>query len=181
MKVYKTTIINKGSFKGWTSNLCSVKVGYKPKKDVIFFIKVWKQQSKDGKWLYPHFSKKQIEQIKSKAKWNYDNFILNEKENVNPKIHINKHHREDKCERCIKLGYYCKNGSRIPKDMHNILSNKVSIADDHLLAESIAISDIVENSLNTQKEICNDRIGDRLEQFQLERMLELTSVTEITV
>ena len=40
---------------------------------------------------------------------------------------------------------------------------------------------IVENSLNTQKEICSDRIGDRLEQFQLERMLELTSVTETKI
>ena len=61
MKVYRTTVINKGSFKGWTSNLCSVKVGYKPKEDVFFFIKVWKQQSNTGKWLHPHFSKKQIE------------------------------------------------------------------------------------------------------------------------
>ena len=24
--------------------------------------------------------------------------------------HANKHHIEDKCERCIELGSYCKNG-----------------------------------------------------------------------
>ena len=109
MKVYRTTVINKGSFKGWTSNLCSVKVGYKPKEDVFFFIKVWKQQSNTGKWLYPHFSKKQIEQIRSKAKWNYDKFILgDEAEKDEPKIHTNKHHQEDKCERCIEIGRYCK-------------------------------------------------------------------------
>ncbi len=85
----------------------------------------------------------------------------------------NKHHKEDKCERCIELGSYCKNGSRITQDNHNILSNKVSTADDQELAESIAISDIVERSLEV-----GNGIGDRLEQFQVERILELTTVME---
>ena len=76
MKLYITTIITDGSFNGWSSRLCSVKVGYRPEKDKIFFIKVWKQESKNGKWENPHFSKEQKERIKEKAKWNYETFIL---------------------------------------------------------------------------------------------------------
>jgi len=49
----------------------------------------------------------------------------------------------------------------------------VSTADDQELAESIAISDIVERSLEV-----GNGIGDRLEQFQVERILELTTVME---
>jgi hypothetical protein len=111
MKVYRTTVQSKGSFKGWTSNLCSVTIGYKPDKDKYFFIKVWAQQSKEGQWLKPHFSKQQIETIKQKVKWNYDKFVLNNDNIVKEKVlHTNTHHLEDKCERCIQLGNYCKNG-----------------------------------------------------------------------
>ena len=39
MKVYRTTVQSKGSFKGWTSNLCSVTMGYKPDKDKYFLSK----------------------------------------------------------------------------------------------------------------------------------------------
>jgi len=44
-----------------------------------------------------------------KAKWNYDTFfnkkgiVLKEKSGKK-----NKHHKEDKCERCCELGRYCK-------------------------------------------------------------------------
>ena len=112
MKTYITTIISDGSFNGWSSKLCSVKVGYRPKKDKIFVIKVWKQKSRDGKWEDPHFSKEQKERIKEKAKWNYETFILGKNKDIisDKKIYINKHHLEDKCERCIELGSYCKNG-----------------------------------------------------------------------
>jgi hypothetical protein len=111
MKTYRTTIVTKGSFKGWSSNLCSVKVGYNPTKDSFNFIRVWKQQSKKGQWLHPYFSDKQKEVIKQKAKWNYEMFISNGFKNGSAKkTHANKHHIEDKCERCIELGSYCKNG-----------------------------------------------------------------------
>ena len=110
MKTYRTTIVTKGSFKGWSSNLCSVKVGYNPTKDSFYFIRVWKQQSKKGQWLLPHFSDKQKEVIKQKAKWNYEMFKSNGFKNGTKKNHANKHHIEDKCERCIELGSYCKNG-----------------------------------------------------------------------
>jgi hypothetical protein len=182
MKIYRTTIITKGSFKGWSSNLCSVKVGYKPKKEDFFFIKVWKQQSKDGQWLHPHFSDEQLEIIKKKAKWNYETFVIGDK-NSNPskKIHTNKHHLEDRCERCIELGSYCKNGPQgrvklqeIVKDDYIILSNNTSLEDDEELAKIIALSDIVEDSLDRP----SVGIGDRLEQFQLDRILELTSAKE---
>ena len=121
MKVYKTTIITKGSFKGWSSNLCSVIVNYLPEKDKFFFIKVWKQQSKNGKWLHPHFSEAQMEQIRSKAEWNYNKFILGDDKGVKDKqlIYTNKHHIEERCERCIELGSYCKNGSRRTGNNHN--------------------------------------------------------------
>ena len=78
----------KCSFKGWSTNLCSVKIDYKPDKDKCYFIKVRsvRQKMDNGK---PHFSKKQIETIKLKVKWNYGKFVLN------------NHHLEDKCERCI--------------------------------------------------------------------------------
>ena len=39
MKVYRTTVrALKGSFKGRTSNLCSVTMGYKPDKDLNTFL-----------------------------------------------------------------------------------------------------------------------------------------------
>ncbi len=122
MKVYKTTINTKGSFKGWSSNLCWVIVKYLPEKDKFFFIKVWKQQSKNGKWLHPHFSEAQMEQIRSKAEWNYNKFILSDDKGVKDKqlIHTNKHHIEERCERCIELGSYCKNGYRRKNDNNNI-------------------------------------------------------------
>lgn len=108
MKVYRTTVQSKGSFKGWTSNLCSVTMGYKPDKDKYFFIKVWAQQSKEGQWL-----KQQIETIKQKVKWNYDKFVLKNDNIVKEKVlHTNNHHLEAKCERCIQLGNYCKNGHK---------------------------------------------------------------------
>ena len=31
---------------------------------------------KNGKWLHPHFSDAQMEQIRSKAEWNYNRFIF---------------------------------------------------------------------------------------------------------
>ena len=108
MEPYITTIIAEGSFKGRSSKLCSVKVGYIPEKDKILFIKAWKQKSKDGEWVDPHFTKKQKERIKGKAKWNYETFLLSKNISSDKKIHINKHHLEDKCERCIELGRYCK-------------------------------------------------------------------------
>ena len=111
MKTYRTTIVTKGSFEGWSSNLCSVKVGYNPTKDSFNFIRVWKQQSKKGQWLLPRFSDKQKEVIKEKARWNYEMFTSNGFTNgTAKKTHANKHHIEDKCERCIELGSYCKNG-----------------------------------------------------------------------
>ena len=89
MKVYKCQPFGiKGSFKGWTSNLCSVTMGYKPDKDKYFFIKVWAQQSKEGQWLKPHFSKQQIETIKQKVKWNYDKFVLKNDNILKEKIYI---------------------------------------------------------------------------------------------
>jgi hypothetical protein len=39
MKVYRTTVQTKGSFKGWSSNLCSVTMGYKSDKDKYFLLK----------------------------------------------------------------------------------------------------------------------------------------------
>ena len=113
MKTYITTIISDGYFNGWSSRLCSVKVGYKPEKDKIFFIKIYKQEPKNNKrMLSPYFSPEQKERIKEKAKWNYETFILGKNKDIigDKKIHINKHHLEDKCERCIELGSYCKNG-----------------------------------------------------------------------
>jgi len=121
MKPYITTVRTKGSFKGWSSNLCHVRVRYiysdDPVKDKFSFIKVWGQgakQSKDGEWLQPRFSNKQKQQIKSKARWNYETFVLGEHEITGPrKKHTNSgHHLEDKCERCIELGSYCKNGTQ---------------------------------------------------------------------
>ena len=115
MKPYITTVRTKGSFKGWSSNLCHVRVRYiyseDPDEDECFNIKVWEQQSKGGEWLQPRFSNKQCEEIRSKARWNYETFVLGKREITGPKKkHTNKHHQEDKCERCIELGSYCKNG-----------------------------------------------------------------------
>jgi len=111
MKVYRTTVQTKGSFKGWSSNLCSVTMGYKPDKDKYFFIKVWAQQSKTGEWLKPHFTDNQLAHIKEKVRWNYNKFVLNTDSVIREKhINTNTHHLEGKCERCIQLGNYCKNG-----------------------------------------------------------------------
>jgi hypothetical protein len=61
--------------------------------------------------IFDFFKKKQKEVIKQKAKWNYEMFISNGfKNGPAKKTHANKHHIEDKCERCIELGSYCKNG-----------------------------------------------------------------------
>ena len=128
MKMYKTTVRTKGSFKGWSSNLCHVRVRYiyseDPDEDECFNIKAWNQQSKDGEWLQPRFSNKQKQQIKSKARWNYETFVLSKREITGPKKkHTNSgHHLEDKCERCIELGSYCKNGTQ-KQDDFIILSN----------------------------------------------------------
>ena len=47
--------------------------------------------------------------MKKRAKWNYDNFFnkkgIELKEKSGKK---NKHHKEDKCERCMELKIYCK-------------------------------------------------------------------------
>ena len=177
MKPYITTVRTKGSFKGWSSNLCHVKVRYRysedPDKDKFFFIRVWKQQSKDGKWLHPHFSDKQCEQIKSKARWNYETFVLGNSKITGPgKKHTNDgHHLEDKCERCIELGSYCKNGTQ-KQDDFIILSNDISLSDDEKLAIDIAISDIVEGTHKGGK----PKLGDELEKLEIDIALELSSV-----
>ena len=128
MKVYRTTVMSKGTFyaqpykslpsksqsdKVWSSNLCSVKIGYKPDKDKMFFLKVYSQQSKTGTWIKPHFTDKQLAHIKDKVRWNYNKFVLNTDSIIREKhISTNKHHIEDKCERCIELDNYCKNGHK---------------------------------------------------------------------
>ena len=111
-KKYITTVIVKGFFNGWSSNLCSVKVVYNPKKEKSYIIRSWMQLCKDDdNWQNPYFPKKQREEITKKAKWNYETFILGNKGiKVIKKIHTNKHHDESRCERCIELGNYCKNG-----------------------------------------------------------------------
>ena len=123
MKVYRTSVMSKGTFyaqpyksqsdKVWSSNLCSVKIGYKPDKDKMFFLKVYSQQSKTGTWIKPHFTDKQLAHIKDKVRWNYNKFVLNTDSIIREKhISTNKHHIEDKCERCIELDNYCKNGHK---------------------------------------------------------------------
>jgi hypothetical protein len=113
---YKTTVKCKGSFHNkntdeqWTSNLCSVKVIYNPIKEKINIIKVYRQQSNNSEeWIHPHFKNEQFNIILKKAKWNYETFINNTdivlKEKSGKK---NKHHIENKCERCLELGRYCK-------------------------------------------------------------------------
>ena len=117
MKNYKTRVKCKGIFHNkntdekWTSKLCSIKVNYNLKKDKIYIIKVYRQKSKNSdEWTYPHFKEDQFEIMRERAKWNYDTFIDNKgielKEKKKSKK--NKHHLENKCERCMELGRYCK-------------------------------------------------------------------------
>jgi len=113
---YITTVKCEGSFfnhktgERWSSKLCSIKVNYNPKKGKIYIIRVYRQQSNTSdEWIHPHFKKNQFEVMTKKAKWNYDTFFNNKdivlKEKSGKK---NKHHKEDKCERCCELGRYCK-------------------------------------------------------------------------
>mgnify|MGYP003659722122 FL=1 len=116
VKGYITTVKCKGSFfnrktnERWSSNLCSIKVNYNPKKDKIYIIRVYRQKSNtSGEWIHPHFKEDQFEIMKKRAKWNYDTFFnkkgIELKEKSGKK---NKHHKEDKCERCMEKGRYCK-------------------------------------------------------------------------
>ena len=117
MKKYITTVRTKGLFKNnetretWSSNLCSVCVAYDIKKDKPYIVKVWRQRSmKSDTWIHPHFSEKSMDDIRNKVKWNYDTFVLKENKPCKKKVkkRAKKHHLEEKCERCVYLGRYCK-------------------------------------------------------------------------
>ena len=114
MKNYFTTVKVKGKFnnglgESWSSNLCSVKVIYKPQRDKIAILKVYRQISKNtDEFTDPKFKDDFKETLLKKAKWNYEAFVLNQHELKDKVVSGNKHHLESKCERCIELGRYCK-------------------------------------------------------------------------
>ena len=118
MKKYFTTVKTKGVFQNretretWSSNLCSVSVSYDIKKDKSNIKKVYRQRSRTSdEWIHPHFSKKSMRDIQEKVKWNYETFVLKENKLHRKKRQAQKaqkHHLEEKCERCLCINRYCK-------------------------------------------------------------------------
>jgi len=116
VKGYITTVKCKGSFfnrktnERWSSNLCSIKVNYNHKEGKINIIRVYRQKSNTAdEWIHPHFKKEQFEIMKKRAKWNYDTFFNKKSIELKEKSgKKNKHHKEDKCERCKEKRRYCK-------------------------------------------------------------------------
>jgi hypothetical protein len=111
---YFTTVKIKGVFnnnfgESWSSNLCSVKVVYHPNTDKIDVQKVYRQKSKTTDiYTYPRFKDGSMQILIDKARWNYEAFVL-KKHGLKEKIVSGeRHHLEEKCERCIELGRYCK-------------------------------------------------------------------------
>tara|TARA_B110001450_G_scaffold80638_1_gene76447 strand:+ start:378 stop:725 length:348 start_codon:yes stop_codon:yes gene_type:complete len=111
---YFTTVKIRGVFnnnlgESWSSNLCSVKVVYHPKRNRIGILKVYRQKSK-GTDIYvkPRFKDNFKQILLDKARWNYETFVLNENELKDKPVSGERHHLEEKCERCIELGRYCK-------------------------------------------------------------------------
>ena len=116
VKGYITTVKCKGSFfnrktnERWSSNLCSIKVNYNHKEGKINIIRVYRQKSNTAdEWIHPHFKEDQFEIMTKRAKWNYDTFFNKKSIELKEKSgKKNKHHKEDKCERCKEKGIYCK-------------------------------------------------------------------------
>mgnify|MGYP006150719817 FL=1 len=111
---YITTVKIKGVFtndKGisWSSRLCWVKVVYKLKRNKIGILKVYRQKAKNNDtYIYPKFKDDFKSELLKRAQWNYEAFILKKHKLREKTISDKKHHLEDKCERCVELGHYCK-------------------------------------------------------------------------
>jgi len=115
MRYYVTTVRAKGIFKRqWSSHLSYAKVKLDIKKHKLIILKKYGQKLKGhpNQWFYPWFPPKELELLKERAYWNYNTFVLNQqiinhnKKDKNKKIQ--KHHKEELCERCLELGHYCK-------------------------------------------------------------------------
>ena len=70
---------------------------------------MYRQKSKKTDiYTKPRFKKGVKQILLDKARWNYESFVLNERVLKDKLVSLERHHLEDKCERCIELGKYCK-------------------------------------------------------------------------
>ena len=113
--IYITTVKGKGIYnKQWTSRLSSVRVKLNIKTGKMIIIKKYGQKKtndKNGEWIYPWFTNDEMKLLKQKAYWNHDVFInknIPDNFNEDRKETIVHNHKQELCERCIELGYYCK-------------------------------------------------------------------------
>ena len=97
-------------FHGWSSELAWARVLYKPKKDHIVFLHMWKQQKRgddeSGAWVNPRFPPDSVKRLLDYARRMYEEGYPKgdggEKERGKLKGHARRH-----CEMCIELGAPC--------------------------------------------------------------------------